>query len=243
MIDWHIRRLDATTSTNDELRREAETDAGEGLVITAERQSAGRGRQGRVWESPPGNLYCSVLLHPQNMPAAAGFYSFVAALAVHDAVRHFLPAAPVTLKWPNDVLVSGKKISGILLEVFGDALIAGIGVNIAHYPEQTVYPATSLVAEGAEGFKSDDILESLLPRLGYWHDWMQSEGFEPIRRAWLERAQKGPMIVRLSQGILQGDFGGIDEQGRLRLLLADGAERFISTGDVFFCGTEHAAGD
>jgi len=313
---WRIESVDTTTSTNDDLRRAAEAGEAEGLVITAARQSAGRGRQGRVWESPEGNLYCSALLRPSHMPQRAGLYSFVAALAVRDVVAGCLQCSPppcgeglgeggvrlgaliqilkqlpqhhpplpnpprkgegtlplITLKWPNDVLVHGKKISGILLEVAGDALIVGIGVNVAHYPENALYPATSLreVLEGVEsstllaglmrqhqvknerglvnrracvdqpppsppasgGDALGAMLDLLLTRLGYWHDVMESQGFGPIRSAWLEQAQTGPLTVRLPQETLNGSFAGLDENGALRLRLEDGAERVISTGDV-----------
>jgi len=284
---WRIRNLDVTTSTNDDIRKAAESGEPEGLVIIANRQTGGKGRHGRVWESPEGNLYCSVLLRPKNLPACAGFYSFVAALAVHALVSEYLRpmsspppgrgALPdITLKWPNDVLVNGKKISGILLEVADDALIVGIGLNIAHHPETALYPATSLRAElaarqvippsrsrpgfaeaspglnmspakplgvdgeglgvGAEFAALRNITNFepavLLNHLSHWRDTLQTEGFAPIRTAWLKHAHKGSMTVRLSQETLQGTFAGIDDTGRLRLQLDDGAERVISTGDV-----------
>jgi BirA family biotin operon repressor/biotin-[acetyl-CoA-carboxylase] ligase len=232
MSRWRIRSVDVTASTNDDVRKAVIAGEPEGFVVTAKQQMSGRGRQGRVWESPAGNLYCSVLLRPNNMPQVAGLYSFVAALAVEDAVHSFLPKTPVALKWPNDVLVSGKKISGILLEVEGDALIIGVGINVAQHPDNALYPATSLVAEGA-GIDVPILLDRLLQRLGHWHDCMQSEGFVPIRAAWLEHAQKGALTVRLPHETVQGRFAGIDENGRLRLQLEGGAERSISTGDVF----------
>lgn len=232
MSCWRIRSVDATASTNDDVREAARAGEAEGFVVTAKQQLSGRGRQGRVWESPPGNLYCSALLRPPNMPQVAGLYSFVAALAVRDTVHGFLLKTPITLKWPNDVLAGGKKISGILLEIEGDALIAGIGINVAQYPDNALYPATSLAAEGIQA-DAVLLLDRLLGRLQYWYDRMQSEGFAPIRAAWLEHAQKGALTVRLPQETVQGSFAGIDEQGRLRLQLEGGAERSISTGDVF----------
>src|SRR5262249_14501963 len=105
MTCWRVRWLEGTASTNDDARRAAEAGEAEGLVIAAKRQTAGRGRQGRVWESPEGNLYCSVLLCPKSIPRDAGLYSFVAALAVYDVVAALLPQANIRLKWPNDVLV------------------------------------------------------------------------------------------------------------------------------------------
>ena len=234
---WRIQTLDVTASTNDVVRRAAASGEAEGLVIHAHRQSSGRGRQGRVWESPAGNMYCSFLLRPNNTPQSAGLYSFVAALAVRDAVSQYLPMHAITLKWPNDVLVDGKKISGILLEVEGDALIVGIGINVAHCPDNALYPTTSLKVEGVE-VDTSNLLNHLLDSLSHWHDTMQAEGFEPIRTAWLQHAKKGRLIVRLQQETLQGEFMNIDELGRLRLQLEGGAERAISTGDVFFAPKE-----
>lgn len=230
---WRLQKLEITDSTNDDARRAAEAGEDAGLVIVAERQSAGRGRHSRVWESPAGNLYCSILLKPNDMPRSAAFYSFVAALAVRDAILSFIPPSPITLKWPNDVLVGGKKISGILPEIAGDALIVGIGINIAHFPDNALYPATSLAAEGVKA-DTRAVLDKLLEALAHWHDCMQMHGFDPVREAWLAQAQKGALAVRLPQETVQGTFVGLDETGHLRLLLADGAERSISTGDVLF---------
>ena len=228
---WRIQRLDSTPSTNDDIRRAALRGEREGMAVTALRQTAGRGRQGRVWESPEGNLYCSALLRPKNMPAVAGFYSFVAALAVRDAVSAFLPKIAVSLKWPNDVLAGDRKISGILLEITDDALIVGIGINVAHFPENTLYPATSLRAEGGKA-ELGKLLDILLERLGAWHDLMQAAGFNLIRTNWLAHAKTGVLTAKLPGETLVGTFNGIDPQGRLRLMLEDGAERAISTGDV-----------
>ena len=125
MMDWRIRQLAETSSTNDEAKRAAEAGEDEGLVVWALKQTAGRGRHGRLWESPEGNIYCSVLLRPDCDARHAGHYSFVAALALADTVHEFLPNAAVTLKWPNDVLVDGKKISGILLESPAAARLIG----------------------------------------------------------------------------------------------------------------------
>lgn len=232
---WRIHKLDTTASTNDDARRAAESGAGEGYVVIAVRQTAGRGRYDRVWDSPAGNLYASVLLQPKDMPQSASLYSFVAALAVSDVVANVVPQADIKLKWPNDVLVDGRKISGILLEVIGQTLVVGIGINVAQHPDAALYPATSLAGEGATHSDLDALLDCILARLGHWHDVIQTGGFAPIRAAWLARAQTGRLHVRLPQGILQGDFAGLDEYGGLRLLLADGTERTIVAGDIIMC--------
>ena len=240
MMKFRVQRLAETASTNDDARRAAEAGEAEGYVVVAEKQTAGRGRQGRAWESPPGNLYCSVLLRPPGEAADIGRYSFVAANAMYDTVRQCLPVADITLKWPNDVLVEGEKIGGILLEAAGEALVVGIGLNILHHPEEGLYPSTSLLAAGSNLKSPDEILEKLLLNLGHWAGVLEQEGFAPVRADWLKHAQKGPLKVRLPKGTIEGEFVGLDDHGRLLLHLADGSEQAIATGDVFFAQEIHA---
>ena len=140
----------------------------------------------------------------------------------------------IELKWPNDVLVNGKKISGILLEAGEGFLVVGIGVNVLHVPENTLYPATSFVAENSDAPSLDLVLKKILSALENWCGIADNQGFAPIRAAWLSRARKGPMRVRLPQGETDGQFVDLDAEGNLRLLLSDGTERSINTGDVFF---------
>ena len=145
---FEVRTYESLGSTNDEARRLAQAGAAHGTVVAARQQTAGRGRVGRVWVSPPGNLYLSVLLRLDRPPARLAELSFVAALAVADMVDAFLPPGiRAALKWPNDVLVRGAKISGILVEQTEAATLLGIGVNVAHCPVDTPYPATSLACE------------------------------------------------------------------------------------------------
>ncbi len=144
---FDVRLYDSVGSTNDEARLLAREGAAHGTVVTAREQIAGRGRQGRGWASPPGNLYLSAVLRLELPLARIAELSFVAALAVADAVDAVLPAGRLsTLKWPNDVLVDGAKIAGILIEQAERATIVGIGVNIGHHPANTPYPVTSLAA-------------------------------------------------------------------------------------------------
>ena len=232
-MHFDIRRLPITASTNDDAKLAAEVGAAEGLVIWALEQNVGRGRQGRQWESPAGNLYASVVLRPPTARREWGRYSFVAALAIYDCVGGFLPHSLVELKWPNDVLVGGKKISGILLESGEDFLVVGMGLNVLHSPENPLYPATSLSVEQAEIPPLEDILTNILKAFGVWYDRMKAEGFAPVRAAWLARARQGAVRVRLDQGEIHGQFVDLDENGALRLLLADGTEKSITTGDVF----------
>ncbi len=156
---FDVRLYDSLGSTNDEARRLAQAGAAHGTVVAARQQTAGRGRVGRSWVSPPGNLYLSVLLRLDLPLARLAELSFVAALAVADMVDSFLPPDfRAALKWPNDVLVEGAKISGILIEQGETATIVGIGVNVGHCPTGTPYPVTSLVQQAAR-------VNSLSPRL------------------------------------------------------------------------------
>lgn len=231
---FHIRRIETTTSTNDDAKNVAASGGAEGVVFWALRQTAGRGRQGRSWESPPGNLYFSVLLRPPVSSQKWGCYSFVVGLAVAEVVRALLPEASIELKWPNDVLIDGKKISGILLEGGEGWLVVGVGLNVLHVPDAPIYPVTSLVAEGEDIPASEEILDRLLGRLDAWYERMNAEGFAPIRSAWLSLARKGVLRVRLPRGggEIQGEFLDLDPDGALRLRLEDGAERRISAGDI-----------
>ncbi|MEC7571593.1 MAG: biotin--[acetyl-CoA-carboxylase] ligase, partial [Pseudomonadota bacterium] len=150
----HVVVRPAVDSTNSEASRLLAAGADHGLVVRADCQSAGRGRRGRTWVSPPGNLYCSLLARPPiSAPAPLATLTFVAALAVHQLVRAALPAArTVALKWPNDVLVDGAKVSGILLEGqhggAGPAVIIGVGINLASHPAGAPYAVTDLAAGG-----------------------------------------------------------------------------------------------
>ncbi|MDP9126966.1 MAG: biotin--[acetyl-CoA-carboxylase] ligase [Pseudomonadota bacterium] len=231
-----IRVLRTTASTNDDAKKAAEAGEPEGLVIRALQQTAGRGREGRPWESPEGNLYCSILLRPEGGLSSYGQHSFVVALALFGTLKPLLPAVAMTLKWPNDVLIGGKKIAGILLESGPGWLVAGVGLNILHHPERALYPTTSLKAAGSALLNPEAVLERFLTQLTYWCGVIREAGFGPVRSVWLENAQKGPLAVRLPNGILEGEFLDIDEDGRLRLGLADGSERVIATGDIFFGG-------
>ena len=233
MIPWRVRSFDLLDSTNDVAKEAAALGEAEGLVIVAARQKAGRGRRGRVWDSPEGNLYVSILLRPAADMRVWGQYGFLTALAIRDSIGHFLPSGFVTLKWPNDVLLNGKKMSGLLMEKEEDALILGIGVNLAQHPTQTLYPCTSLKQEGAS-ITPTDYLQVLLARCADWFERLEKEGWEALRHAWLTHAQKGSLTVQQGMESLSGTFSGLDEVGNLRLALPDGTLRTIVTGDVFF---------
>jgi BirA family transcriptional regulator, biotin operon repressor / biotin---[acetyl-CoA-carboxylase] ligase len=228
-------------STNDEAKRRAGEGAAQGTLVWARAQSAGRGRRGRSFISPPGNLYMSIVLRPDRPAASAAQLGFAAALALGDAVAPLLPRPEgLRYKWPNDVLIDGRKVSGILLESQAagegklDWLVVGIGVNLASFPDNVDYPAISLAAAGASGVTVEALLETVSGRFQVWYERWRAEGFLPLRAAWLARAHGlGEEIrVRLPGDEASGRFAGLDEDGAL--LLEDGTtRRRIGAGDVF----------
>ncbi len=233
-------------STNEEARRLGEAGEQGPVWITAEVQTAGRGRRGREWVSPSGNFMGTLFLRPQCSPRKAAELSFVAAVAVHDAVASLLPPdlrPDLRLKWPNDLLHKGRKCAGILLESSGIAgaelawLAIGMGVNLAQHPDHVEFPATSLAALGVSGVTPADALAALATafdaRIALWRD---VQGFAAIREAWLARAAGlgGPITVRLSDETFTGTFEGLAADGSLEVRLPDGMLRLVSAGDVFF---------
>jgi BirA family biotin operon repressor/biotin-[acetyl-CoA-carboxylase] ligase len=220
-----IRTVPETGSTNDDVAALAREGAAEGTWLRAERQSGGKGRQGRAWQSPPGNLYASTLvrLAPGDPPAPT--LALVAAVALHETVQPHAPDARI--KWPNDLLVGGAKFAGILLERQGDAVIVGFGVNLANHPEDLDRPATSLKPPVVPG----PFLERLATAFATWLGRWRTEGLAPVRTAWLAAAH--PIGAALSTSDARGTFEGLDETGALRLRLEDGGLRVIHAGDVF----------
>lgn len=231
-------------STNEEACRLAREGAGDRTAVWALRQTAGRGRRGRGWHSPEGNLYCSLILRPQSRAAEAAQLTFVAAVALGQAVDGLLPdGADLRYKWPNDLLLGGRKLAGILLESAGagtgfvDWLVVGVGLNIARHPEATEgFPATSLQAAGAAPAGPDEILQRFLGHFDGWYERWSRDGIGPAREAWLARAARiGEDIeVRLPDRTLHGRFVGLDAGGALILGLPDGTRTTVAAGDVFF---------
>lgn len=229
-----IRTVPETASTNDDVAALAQAGAAEGLWLRAERQTAGRGRQGRDWVSPPGNLYASTLvrLHPSDPPAPS--LALVAAVALAETVEAF-GAAP-QIKWPNDLLIDGAKLSGILLERAGDAVVVGLGANLAHHPEGIDRPATSLAAILGHAPDADTFLAALADSFARWLYRWRAEGLAPVRARWIEKAHPVgfALTARLPDGTtLEGLFDGLDDMGALRLRLADGQVHVIHAADVF----------
>lgn len=228
---------DQIGSTSEEARRLAQDGAADRTIIWAREQTSGRGRHGREWVSPPGNLYLSIIFRPRCPVAEAPQLGFVIGVAMASAIREFTEL-PVTLKWPNDLTFEGKKLSGILLDSSDDGnggvtwVIAGIGVNVAVQPE-TVPDATNLQAIGAS-ITVEALLEAflskLMPLLDEWH----ADGFAPIRFKWSELAFAfgTPISVKLPDGLIDGTFEGIDASGNLAVRY-DGSLNYVAAGDVF----------
>ncbi|WIY70728.1 biotin--[acetyl-CoA-carboxylase] ligase [Aquidulcibacter paucihalophilus] len=240
-----ILLLDQTDSTNADARRRA--DAGETgpLWIVARRQTEGRGRRGRQWESQDGNLFSTLLQLTRKSPAEAAQVTFVAALAIADLLDAYAPPSLVTIKWPNDVMLAGQKASGVLVESGahesgGLWLAVGIGVNLAHAPEGTERPATALVHHLRGDVTAPPTVEAAAAMLaGAFNVWMtrwETLGFEPILDAWRARTAglDGPAVARLGRETVEGIAEGVAPDGALKLRLADGSLRLISAGDVFF---------
>jgi BirA family biotin operon repressor/biotin-[acetyl-CoA-carboxylase] ligase len=231
-----IRTVAQTGSTNDDLASLAREGAPEGIWLRAGRQSGGRGRQGREWHSPPGNLYASTLvrLRPGDPPAPT--LALVAAVALHEVACAFaVVGVTIEIKWPNDLLVAGAKLSGILLERIDDSIVLGFGVNLADHPDEIARPAINMGMLGGAP-EPGRFLEALAASFARWLARWRDEGLEPIRERWLAAAH--PIGTALSTHIaggarIEGLFDGLDENGSLRLRLPDGTAQMIHAGDVF----------
>jgi BirA family transcriptional regulator, biotin operon repressor / biotin---[acetyl-CoA-carboxylase] ligase len=230
-------------STNDEVRRRAEAGALGPLWIRAQSQTKGRGRRGRSWLTSPGNLFMSGLLTLEQSPNEAANLSFVTALAVADAIETFVASEHVALKWPNDILLAGKKSCGILLESWrapaGLQMAIGIGVNVATQPQNLDQATTCLINHcnhNTDNCTADKLFHMIIDRFHVWFDQWRGSGFESIRLAWLQRAYGlGQGIkVNLNNEILTGTFAGLSETGALLLVKPDGTRVDIHAGDVFF---------
>jgi BirA family biotin operon repressor/biotin-[acetyl-CoA-carboxylase] ligase len=232
---------DALPSTNTEALTLARNGVSGPLWVTARQQTAGRGRRGSAWISPPGNLYATLLVSDPAPAESAPQLSFVAGLAVHDAIVDCAAALrkKLALKWPNDILCEGKKLAGILIESeMIEARLAvaiGIGVNCMHHPLETAYPAADLATAGA-AVVAEDLFAALSGAMARrLAQWRRGLGFASVRADWLERAtgMDGELRVRLPGREMFGRGQALDERGRLILRLADGTLQTITAGDVF----------
>ncbi len=230
--------LDEIDSTNDEARRRA--PAPRPIWIAARRQSTARGRQGRKWDAPEGNLSATLLIARDDTPSELARLTFHASLAVADLLTHFAPDAQVQTKWPNDAFLNGSKAAGILLENYGPGgghaanLAIGIGINLAHHPDSKTsrWRPTSLAAETGHAPDFEKALTVLAQRLDHW---LAVGDFAVIRAEWLSRTSHlgGKIEARLPDRTLTGIFEDVDAEGTLVLRTPGGSER-IAAADIFF---------
>jgi BirA family transcriptional regulator, biotin operon repressor / biotin---[acetyl-CoA-carboxylase] ligase len=237
---YRIIAFDSVGSTNDEAKACARAGAAAGTLVWARQQTAGRGRRGRTWVSPPGNLYLSLIARPAGSPARAAQLGFVTALGLGEALLELAgPALPLSYKWPNDVLIGGRKFAGVLLEseTYGaaqvDFVVIGVGVNLVAKPQDVEYPATSLLERGV-AIAPATLLQSFIEHFDVWQAGWRRDGFAPVREAWLQRAiGVGEEVrARLTGATFFGRFLDLDEEGALLLACADGLRR-IAAGEIF----------
>ncbi len=235
---WTVHHHATVASTNDLAASLAAEGAEEGTVIWADAQSAGRGRSGRRWSSPTGNLYCSVVLRPGAELTDAANLSFVVAVALRAAIADACHGLSLGLKWPNDILLAGKKLCGILLESGSQNspyVIAGSGVNIASEPPGLTGSSTCLAEHGCKVTPRDllsSYLFALVDRMAIWRD----RGFPAIRSEWLDHAigLGQPITARTESDTTIGTFEDLDDAGALILRMGNGQQVRILAADVFF---------
>jgi len=236
--------FDETDSTNAEARRLVESGASGNFIIWAKSQTHGRGRYGRSWQSPPGNLYMSILLDSNRFASKQQELSFVTSLGVYNAIRIIglrnKQKLNLGLKWPNDVLVHGAKIAGILLETIKthnrQYLIIGIGLNIDNHPCDIDRDTTSMSAIVSQVPEVSHMLDVIMSSFEHYFALWQAQGFLPIRHLWLQKIYNPKHVMTVNDGRnrISGIFQDIDLNGAIRLKLASGQIYTLSAGEVFF---------
>lgn len=243
-IGQRLEYFTSTASTNADAFRLAESGAAEGTVVLADAQSGGKGRRGRVWSSPAGvNLYCSVVLRPAIMPYEAPQLTFLSAVAVARAIELTTQLVP-EIKWPNDLLVAGKKVAGLLNEMSAETdginfVILGIGVNLNmtkdQFPGDLRHPATSLFLESGIRVDRSRFISTMLNELDLLYSGFLAHGFGPVRDEWQQRCNANGRQVMVSDSGTEctgGRFTGIDEDGAMLLRSDDDKLHRITCGDV-----------
>ncbi|MFZ5674239.1 MAG: biotin--[acetyl-CoA-carboxylase] ligase [Pseudomonadota bacterium] len=237
-----LLHFEAIDSTNAEAHRLANDGERGPLWIVGDLQSQGRGRLGRHWVSEPGNLYATFVFTLQGTALTASQVGFVAALAIRDTALALLPrkAPPVMIKWPNDVQLGGAKLAGILVETVAQSTVGqvtvavGMGLNLAHAPEDTPYPATALARHGAAVTPREG-LDVLDGALSYWLSvWEEGRGFAAVRESWLKDAAGlgEEFTATVNNSEIRGRFESLGEDGAMILALADGSLKSIHSGEV-----------
>lgn len=235
---YHVHAFSTLDGTNAEALRDG---ARPGMAYIADRQTSGRGRAGRTWLSPGGNFYASLVA---SVPAGrnAAQLSFVAALSLVDCLSELVPEISPSLKWPNDVLVAGEKIAGILIEAGEDGYVVGLGLNLVSSPErrEISYPATDILALTGRTILPGDVLSPLLAAFDRrWEKWITA-GFEIILTDWLASGHRmgDTIAASTATGRIDGSFAGLDQDGSLLIDDTSGKRHVVSAGDVIFSGDE-----
>lgn len=226
-----IRTVASTASTNGDLLAEAQAGAPEGRWLRAESQTGGRGRAGRSWLSPPGNLYASTIVRLRPGDPDAATLALTASVALEEVASAYAGPDKLQLKWPNDLMAGRAKLAGILLERADEAVVIGFGVNIAHHPADLERPTSSLAALGGAVPEPGEFLVELADAFARWLARWRGEGLAPVRERWLERAHA--VGTALVSSDVEGLFEGLDMTGALLLRRADGRVDTIRAGDVF----------
>jgi BirA family biotin operon repressor/biotin-[acetyl-CoA-carboxylase] ligase len=244
---YNLLIFDQIDSTNEEAKRLVKEGVCSDFVIWAKSQTGGRGRSGRNWVSNPGNLYLSILLFEKDHIKYNAELSFVVAVAIGEMLYKILPKDKIiNYKWPNDVLINDKKISGILLESLliknslnPSHLIIGVGINVESTPllkNQANYLATSLFEESIEDVDVNKVIDEFMKSFICWLNIWEKEGFSSIRKKWLERCKAIDEVITVVFGNnrISGIFKDITESGALRVILAGGQEYLINSGEFFY---------
>ena len=226
---------DTLDSTNNEAMRLIEEGKGEGAVVVANCQTAGRGRRGKVWKSPRGNLYLSIIF-PALGVKSGGQVAYVSAVSVRDAISSLLPkTAKISFKWPNDLLIEGKKIGGILIEKKDDCYVIGIGLNVKNAPNLDEGKSISLQMVGVS-INCDLLVQKIVKKFRIWDRVWKKQGFTIIRNVWVENAigLGSRIVITAANGIEErGVFIDVDETGALHFIKDNGEKKKIFAGEVF----------
>ncbi len=240
---YDVKLLETVDSTNEEAKRHYEKNgATDPTWFVALSQSAGHGRRGREWVSQEGNMFASLLVCPNVRAQKAAELSFITSLAVSDAIKNLsgIGMQEINVKWPNDVLIDGKKVAGILLEAVGNpenpSIIVGVGVNVAHHPDDVNYPTNDLQRIGGFKYLPSDVFVRMAEAFEFFYKFWQAYGFASVKRLWMAEAYGvGKTItVNLPSGSVEGVFEDLSDDGGLVLKKPDGNQEIIYAGDVFF---------